>query len=267
VYEAHFGLEQRPFGETALATAYVPLPSRDAALRRVRYGLEHGLGPALLYGGSGSGKTLAAHRLAADVAAPTVHLAFPAMSAGDLLLHLAEELGGGPIAPATTPAAIRRLREALADFAARGERPLLIVDEAQIIQDASVFESLRLLLNFHVDGRPGLALLLVGTGEVLLQLPASFQDRLAARSLLPPLTEAESSAYVRGRLDAAGGGGALFTPDALAALHRAALGVPRRLNHLADLCLLIAYADSRPMVDPRIVGVAAREFHADPLAA
>ncbi len=42
MYEAHFGLEQRPFGETALATAYVPLPSRDAALRRMHVRMADG---------------------------------------------------------------------------------------------------------------------------------------------------------------------------------------------------------------------------------
>ncbi len=267
MYEAHYGLEQRPFGETALATAYVPLPSRDAALRRVRYGLEHGLGPALLYGGPGSGKTLAASRLAAEIGAPTVHLTFPAMPAADLPIHPAEELGGGPVDAPSMASALRRLREALADFAARGARPLLIVDEAQLIQDASVFECLRLLLNFQSGGLPELSLLLVGTGEVVLQLPGPFQDRLAARSLLPPLPEAESAAYVRGRLDAAGASGPLFTAEALAELHRAALGVPRRLNHLADLGLLIAYAEGKPLVDPRIVSIAAREFRSDPLAA
>ncbi|MDG3005629.1 ExeA family protein [Paludisphaera mucosa] len=267
MYEAHFGLEQRPFGETARSSAYVALPSRDAALRRVRYGLEHGLGPALLYGGSGSGKTLAANRLAAEIAAPTVHLTYPAMPAVDLVVHLAEEFGGAPVAAPTMASALRRLREALGDHASRRARPLLIVDEAQLIQDASVFESLRLLLNFHTDGAPDLALLLVGTAELVLQLPAAFQDRLAARSLLPPLTEAESATYVVGRLAAAGARDRLFAAEALVDLHRAALGVPRRLNHIADLCLLVAYAESRPIVDSRIVGVAAREFQVDPLAA
>jgi hypothetical protein len=50
VYEAHYGLEHRPFGETVSPASYVALPTRDAALRRLRYGIEHGLGPAVLYG-------------------------------------------------------------------------------------------------------------------------------------------------------------------------------------------------------------------------
>ena len=59
----------------------------------------------------------------------------------------------------------------------------------------------------------------------------------------------------------------LFTPDALAALHRAADGLPRRLNHLADLALLVAYAEGHDQADSRTVGIAEREFRRDLLAA
>jgi type II secretory pathway predicted ATPase ExeA len=267
VYEAHYGLEHRPFVETVSPTAYVALPTRDAALRRLRYGLEHGLGPALLHGTSGSGKTLLTRRLALEMGAPTVHLTFPAMPALDLLTVLAEGLGASIPDSPTMSAVLRRLREALAEHAAHGARPLVIVDEAQAIHDPSTFEVLRLLLNFNTEGAPDLSLLLAGTAELLLQAPPVLLDRLTARSLLAPFTEAESVTYIEGRLSAAGAVGSLFTPEALAELHLAAQGVPRRLNHLADMSLLIAYAESRPVVDPRIVAIAAREFHCDPLAA
>ncbi len=267
MYEEHYGLERRPFAETVNPSSYVALPSRDAALRRVRYGVEHGLGPALLFGQSGSGKTLLTRRLAFEIGVPTVHLTFPAMPAVDLLICLVEELGGVPVEVQTMASALRRLRELLADHAERGVRPLVVVDEAQLIHDASVFEVLRLLLNFNSLGTPDLALILAGTAEVLLQLPAGFQERLTAKSLLAPLTESESASYIQGRLASAGARVPLFTPEALQQLHLAALGVPRRLNHLADLSLLIAYAESRSQADPRIISIAAREFQIDPLAA
>ena len=40
MYEAHFGLKQRPFGETVSPSAYVPLPSRDAVVAPLRYALD-----------------------------------------------------------------------------------------------------------------------------------------------------------------------------------------------------------------------------------
>ena len=149
------------------------------------------------------------------------------MPAAELLTLLAEEFGG-PFAEAPTmAAALRRLR----DHSPRrhtGHHPLLIVDEAQLIHDPATFETLRLLLNFATAGPPDLSLLLVGTAELLLQLPPGLADRLTARCLLGPLTEAESASYVLGRLASAGATAPLFTPEALAALHRVADGLPRR---------------------------------------
>lgn len=266
MYESHFGLSGRPFGETALATAYVATPSRDAALRRLRYGLEYGQGPALLMGAPGVGKSLLAGRLAADMAATAVHLTYPAMSAADLLAYMAEEFGGGPVEAPSAASALRRLREALAALVADGGRPMLIVDEAQLLPE-DAFEVLRLLLNFQVAGAPALAMAIVGSDDVAWRLPATLLDRLAARHSLPCLTLSETAAYVSGRLAAAGARGPVFIPEALSALHHAALGVPRRLNHVADLALLIGFAEGSTVVDARVVGVAAREFQADHLAA
>ena len=189
------------------------------------------------------------------------------MPAAELVTMLAEELGDGFAEPPTMSSAIRLLRDRLAAATAAGRRPLLIVDEAHLIRDPATFETLRLLLNFATSGPPDLSLLLVGTAELVLSLPPSLADRLTARCLLGPLSEAETSAYVLGRLGSAGARGPLFTPDALAALHPAADGLPRRLNHLADLALLVAYAEGHDQADSRTVGIAEREFRRDLLAA
>jgi type II secretory pathway predicted ATPase ExeA len=267
LYEAHFGLSDRPFGETVSPAAYVSLPSRESVLRRVRYGLEHGDGPTLIFGPPGTGKTLLARTLAREIGGASAHLVFPALPAPDLLALLVDELGAAGAEDASLVTSMRRLRLRLAATAARGERPLLIVDEAHLIDDPATFETLRLLLNFTTQGPPDLALLLIGGPEVLLRLPAGLADRLTARCLLGPLSEEESSAYVLGRLAAAGATASLFDSEALAALHRAAGGLPRRLNRLADLALLIAYAEGHSHPDARMAAIAARELDFDGLAA
>jgi type II secretory pathway predicted ATPase ExeA len=188
---------------------------------------------------------------------------FPALSAADLVAHLSIELGGLAAPNHSLQASLRQLRGQLAALATRGQRPLLIVDDAHLIEAVSTFEALRLLLNFATDGPPDLSLLFVGDAELLLEMPPGLANRLATRCLLGPFAAAETSTYVVGRLAAAGASAPLFSPDALAALHRAAEGLPRRLNHLADLALLIAYAQDLSCADSAVVTLAASEFNRD----
>lgn len=264
MYRAHFSLTHRPFTETVDPSWYVSLPGRVALANRLRYGLESGPGVVVEFGPSGVGKTLLARSLARELGGPVVHLTYPAMPPAELMAALAQELTRSlgmsvPEMSDSLAASLNQIRSALMLASGRGERTLLIVDEAHLIEDPSIFEALRLLLNYSSHGTPDLGILLVGLPDLTTQLPESLTDRIGAWCEVLPLTASETSAYVLGRLSLAGAQVPLFGPEALERLYFESSGLPRRINQLADLSLLIAFARKMAEVTEEIVALAAED--------
>jgi general secretion pathway protein A len=177
---------------------------------------------------------------------PVTHLVFPQMTGAEMLGYLADEWSGGA-SPGAAPVhqSVQRIERFLAENAKRGQRAVVVVDEAHLLDEQSALETLRLLLNFRGGGEPGLALLLAGQPGILpiLDRAPQLEERLAVKCLLRPLTERETAGYVKHRLKQAGAEQEIFEPPALEALFRLTHGIPRRINRLGDLALLIGYAE------------------------
>jgi general secretion pathway protein A len=251
MYESYWQLEQKPFENCCDPRFYFPDESHQAALLKLRYAIENRRGAALLAGASGSGKTLVVGMLRAmlsDSYGPFVHLVYPQMATEELLAYLAGELAGEP--EPQTPSlqqSVRRIERFLAGNAQLGRHAVVAVDEAHLLDDSHTLEAMRLLLNFQPEGQQGLTLLLVGQPGILPMLDhlPQLEERLAVKCLLRPLNPQETAQYVAHRLQAAGATRAIFDPSALETLHRLTHGVPRRINRLCDLALLIGYAEER----------------------
>lgn len=269
MYEAHFGLTARPFADVTVPSGHVPLAGQDATLRRLRYGLERMGGPVMLFGPAGSGKTLLAQVLIETIARSSIYVPLPLLPVTELFQYVLDELGtGGPeTGRGTSGSVLGRLKQALAARARGGDRPLLVVDEAHLIDGSELFEALRALLNFTTDGAPDLGLVLIGGSEALLRMPHGLLDRLCVKGLIGALDEEDSGRYLLGRLERAGARPALLDAEALRSLHYFADGLPRRLNRVADMAFLIAYARELERPDAECVALAAREMGYDALAA
>lgn len=260
MYENYWKFNRKPFDAAIDLKAYYPSESHQAALLKLRYAIESRAPAALLTGQCGTGKSLLVQLLRRDLSdgyRPFVHLVFPQLSTSEFLSYLADELG----APAGDAAesqkqtdspkqAVSRIHAHLSENAKAGRHAVIVIDEAHLIDCPRTLEALRLLLNFQHDGRPLCTLLLVGQpllSATLERCPA-FDERLAMKCVLRPLSMDETTGYVKHRLAAVGAPPSVFEEAALSSLHAAAMGIPRRMNRLCDLALLVGFAEEHSAI-------------------
>jgi general secretion pathway protein A len=271
MYQAHWQLERRPFEAGVDTSVYYPAESHQASLLKLRYTIENARGAALLAGGPGLGKTMLVKLLwqqLSDQFAPLVHLVFPQMPTAELLAYLAAELTGSPQdeetagAPRSIESSVRSIERCVLENAAQGRHAVIAVDEAHLLEGGRTLEALRLLLNFESDGRPALTLLLVGQPTLLpgLARMPQLEAWLAVKCLLRPLTLEETMGYVQHRLAVAGAQRTIFEPAAVELVHQVSEGVPRRINRVCDLALLLGFAEEHAAIGPAQIESVSQEL-------
>lgn len=271
MYEQYWGLGCNPFSNNTASQFFFRSETHQAALLKLRYVVENRLGAGLLTGGIGFGKTYLAHMLSVELPAefgPTVHMVFPQMTTAELLSWLAVELGvdeselnGGSGGVDRT---IRRIERQLQMYAESHRHPIIIIDEAHLIEDRQVFQTLQLLLNFQQKSEIAFSLFLVGEPELLSQVSrvAQLDERIAVKSILQALSFEETVQYIDYRLAVAGASRACFDIHAYRTLFELSGGVPRRINRLCDLSLLVGFAEQLSLISAKEIEAVADELMA-----
>jgi type II secretory pathway predicted ATPase ExeA len=249
MYQAYWQLDSRPFEHAGGERFYFAAESQSGALLKLRYVLEQRRAAAVLAGESGLGKTLLLQTLLAELRpefGPRVHLVFPQMPADQLLTYLADQVTGqySPLT-GTIDQSVRRIERHLVANAATGKHAVIAIDEAHLLASSQSLEAIRLLMNFEHQGQPVATFLLSGQTNLVLavrRLPA-LDERVAVTCVLTRLSEGETANYIEHRLKAAGAKRSIFDESAIQAVFELTNGVPRRINRLCDLALLVGYGE------------------------
>jgi general secretion pathway protein A len=257
MYEDFYGLKERPF-TLVPDPSYLFLGSQHKLARAyLEYGIKERMGFVVLTGEVGTGKTtLIKSLLREKEASQRVGVLYQtSVEAEDLLDLLIKEFEIRGHVGASRAARLGAFNQFLLSSYSRGERVVLLVDEAQNLGPKAL-EELRLLSNLQTEKEPLLQVILVGQPGLRdrLRHPSLRQlaQRVAIHYHLRPLDEDETKEYIRFRLARAGGSG-IFTGSALDRLYSYTQGVPRRINAWCDLALVAGFAEGRHEIDGEFV--------------
>jgi putative secretion ATPase (PEP-CTERM system associated) len=263
MYEAFYNLTEKPFTLLPDPGFLYLSDKHQMALTLLDYGLHDHAGFTVISGEIGAGKTTLIRHLLNNMEQEfTVGLITNThQSFGELLQWVLHAFGLEHKDMSRV-----EMHQCFIDFIideyAHNRRTVLIVDEAQNM-DAATLEELRMLSNINADKHQALQVILVGQRELrqTLQRPdlVQFAQRITVDYHLEPLSEAQTAAYIRHRMQTAGGDPATFSSEACAAVYRYSNGVPRLINLLCDTALVYGYAEQSRTIDAKLVTDVARD--------
>lgn len=248
VYLRHFNLREAPFTLTPNTGFFYEGGDRGAALAALQYACENTEGVITVTGEVGTGKTMLSHMLIANKPRnlEVVYISNPALARDEIVHLIASDLHMRNLAVLRPVQVLKNLQKRLIELHAKGKRVLLLIDEAHVMSPGTL-EEIRLLSNLETNRHKLIRIMLVGQDELNRTLASSemrpLRERITERFPLGVLSVSEVAHYLAFRLRKAGGNPQLFEPKAAAALARAAGGISRRVNILAEKALLAAYAE------------------------
>ena len=266
MYEALYGLKQSPFNVTPDPQFLYLGEKHREALAHLVYGVKREKGFIVITGEVGTGKTTLIRclleRFDGSNGTKAAFLFNPKLSATDFLRFILQDLGL-TVQGKTKADSLHTLNEYLLQAYERGEKVILIVDEAQGLHP-QVLEEIRLLSNLETSKSKLLQIILVGQPELDRTLSGrefrQIRQRINLRYHLLPLSEEETKEYIEKRLQIAGAHDPIFTDRAMQEVYRHSRGIPRLINILCDNALLNGYASEQMVIDQKPVRDAARDL-------
>ncbi len=273
MYESHWKLSERPFENRKDSKFYYPAETHQAALLKLRYAIENRRAAAVLCGPGGMGKSLlvdALQRQLNETSQPISHVVFPAMNAAQMIRYLVAQVGATASATDSEAQATQSQgHDMAADVLAfeqflrrnleRQRHAVIVVDEAHLLEQYGLLEPLRLLLNLAAaesGGEAAWTLVLVGLPVLLAHVERyhALDERMGVKCMLNRLLPDETTAYIQHRLRSVGADTEdVFDYPALERIHALTQGIPRRINRLCDLALMVGYADDRKIINAEVI--------------
>jgi len=264
LYLSHYNFTEKPFQITT-DPKFIWLGEKHLeALSTLKYGIVENKGFLLLTGDVGTGKTILINCLVSklDIRATIATIPDPDLEILDFFNSLADCFKMNKKFESKRDF-LFHLKRFLHKAHAEGKTVLLIIDEAQRLNH-KLLEEIRLLSNIELYNKKLINIFFVGQNEfndILMQeRNRAVRQRITLRYNIDPLTENETTQFIKHRLDVAGAKSSIFTVRAIHEIQVFSNGYPRLINVMCDHALLTGYTRGIKKIDIKIIKECAEEL-------
>jgi len=263
VYLEYWGLKVPPFENLPNPDFLYFSPKHEEAMTRLLYATHGRKGAAMLTGDVGMGKTTLTRAFVRQLPEEKFDIgiiANPSLSPVDFLKEILYQLNVDENTDSKVDL-LRLLNSKSLSNAQEDKTTVVIVDEAQAIKDEDTMEELRLLLNFQMNDRFLLTLILVGQPELRKRVEKipQLSQRISIKYHLSPLDFPETVKFIFFRLKVAGLEKSVFSEQAIKLIYQVTGGIPRSIVNLCDLCLLVGFSYKVPLINSKLVEKVVRD--------
>jgi general secretion pathway protein A len=260
-YCEHFGLERPPFNDSVNPEFFYRTETHEVAFVRMMMCANQHKALGLVWGRSGTGKTLLAQMLLSGLNEsefiPVVILANPGMSKTGLLGCILDELDiARPQGRENVQVYLDAIHSFLMQCYSLGQRVVMIIDEAHFLPSDQL-HMIRTLTNLETPQEKLCTIIMLAEETFPRRLRhkrySSLKSRIGISSYLMPMSAAETEQYVKFRLMVAGSPMELFEPECYEMIYAHSGGICREISKAADNALMEAFLRRQSRVTPKIM--------------
>jgi len=266
MYLNYFQFRKMPFENLCEREFFFESEHHKEAYARISFLIESRKPLGLLTGPYGTGKTFVLKAIENDYSKKGYVFSYLSNSAVDEIgiLKLITHNFVNFKLPNSKADILISLEKFIKDTHRDGKHCIIIIDEAQNIEDEKVFEELRMLLNFEINSKPVITMIIAGQSELSTKILSNKQlfQRVFLSYELKPFNRDEVREYVIYRLKIAGND-SVFEEDCFDLLYELSGGIPRWINNICSMALLIAFTKNLSRVNKDIINEAYASIKGD----
>ena len=254
----YWNLIKNPFDSAPATQEIFVSQSFQKNLNAILYGIQQHKELMALTGDFGVGKTTFINYLLQHLSAhqfKTLHIPNPYGLVNEFYPFLLTKLGVREFSNSYTLQS-ELLNKRLTQLAQSFKKLVIIVDDSHLIRDNSIFENLRLLINFQHNNRYFIHLILLGHFELttaMTNMP-QLKQRIYSENEIANLDYNETREYINHKLQAAGNRlENIFNDDAIIKIYENERGNPRGIEKICEKCLIKGYEKSLKRIDKTIL--------------